>query len=70
MDIETFWAFTGIYVLLIFILIRHWVTGKRALDLQKKVYESSVTNKEVLESIKLIQSYVLEKVYKEDEKKS
>lgn len=69
MDIETFWAFIGIYILLILILIRHWIVGRRAMELQKKVYEASITNKEVLESIKLIQSYVLGKVYKNDEKK-
>ncbi len=70
MDWEMLLALAGIYILLIGIFFHHWLVSKRMMALDRENIETSKTNRRILESVRAIETYILEGIYKkEDEKK-
>ncbi len=68
MEWEMFLALTGIYILLVGIFFHHWLVSKRMIEINQEIYELTNSNNSILESIHIIETYVLEGVYKKDKK--
>ncbi len=68
MDWEMLLALAGVYILLIGIFFHHWLVSKRMMKINQDIYELTNTNNSILESIHVIETYVLEGVYKKDKK--
>lgn len=68
MDWEGFLGLAGIYILLLGIFVHNWIVSKKIFNLEKLIYDMTATNQKVLESIGLLQTYILDKVHKEWEK--
>lgn len=62
MDWEMLLALAGIYILLIGIIFHHWLVSKRMMKINEEIYKTSNTNRRILESIRAIETYVLEGV--------
>lgn len=66
MEWETFLLFVGVYILLIGIMVRHWVVSRRMIAIHKTTHDVATTNQDILESIKLLNAYILEKIAKKE----
>ncbi|MFQ6137204.1 MAG: hypothetical protein ACE5PM_08500 [Candidatus Hydrothermarchaeales archaeon] len=63
MDLETLLAVIGGYVLILGVFVYQVLVSRRLFEINKRIYDLTVNNRKILESMEMIQAFVLERVY-------